>query len=47
MIKVAQIAPMGRKYRISSDSASVWPLRGLDGKTWAERRAEQEKESNK
>jgi len=47
MIKVAQIAPMGRKYRISSDSASVWPLRGLDGKTWAERRAQQEKEANK
>jgi len=45
MIKVAQIAPMGRKYRVSSEGA--WPLRGLDGKTWAERRAEREKESNK
>jgi hypothetical protein len=45
MIKVAQIAPMGRKYRVSSEGA--WPLRGLDGKTWAERRAEKEKELNK
>ena len=40
MIKIAQVAPMGRKHRVSSDSA--WPLRGLDGKTWAERRKEQE-----
>jgi len=38
MIKPAQAAPMGKKYRISSDSASVWPLRGADGKTFAERR---------
>jgi hypothetical protein len=45
MIKAAQIAPMGRKYRVSSEGA--WPLRGLDGKTWAERRAQKEKESNK
>jgi hypothetical protein len=42
MIKPAQAAPMGKKYRISSDSASVWPLRGADGKTFAERRKEQE-----
>jgi hypothetical protein len=41
MIKPQQAAPMGRKYRVSSDSA--WPLRGLDGKTFAERRAEREK----
>jgi hypothetical protein len=38
MIKPAQAAPMGKKYRISSDSASVWPLRGADGKTFAQRR---------
>ena len=41
MIKPQQAAPMGRTYRVSSDSA--WPLRGLDGKTFAERRAEREK----
>jgi len=45
MIKTQQAAPMGRKHRISSDSA--WPLRGLDGKTFAERRATREKEQSK
>jgi hypothetical protein len=45
MIKPQQAAPMGRKHRISSDSA--WPLRGLDGKTFAERRKEQEQEQSK
>ena len=45
MIKPQQAAPLGRKYRISSDSA--WPLRGLDGKTFAERRKEQEQEQSK
>jgi hypothetical protein len=45
MIKTQQAAPMGRKHRVSSDSA--WPLRGLDGKTFAERRAEREKEQSK
>lgn len=35
-----QAAPLGRKYRVSSESA--WPLRGLDGKTFAERRKERE-----
>jgi hypothetical protein len=47
MIKPQQAAPMGRKYRVSSESA--WPLRGLDGKTWAEakRRREQEQEQSK
>lgn len=35
-----QAAPLNRKYRVSSDSA--WPLRGLDGKTFAERRKEKE-----
>jgi hypothetical protein len=36
-----QAAPLGKKYRVSSDS--VWPLRGLDGKTFAERRKKQDK----
>ena len=41
MIKIpAQAAPLNRKYRVSSESA--WPLRGLDGKTFAERRKEKE-----
>ena len=40
MIKTQQAAPMGRKHRVSSESA--WPLRGLDGKTFAERRKERE-----
>jgi hypothetical protein len=41
MIKTPQqAAPLGRKYRVSSESA--WPLRGLDGKTWAQRRKEKE-----
>jgi hypothetical protein len=35
-----QAAPLKRNHRVSSDSA--WPLRGLDGKTWAERRKEKE-----
>ena len=41
MIQPAQAAPMGKTYRVSSESA--WPLRGADGKTFAERRKEQEK----
>jgi hypothetical protein len=46
MIKTQQAAPMGRSHRVSSDS--VWPLRSsIDGKTFAERRAEREKEQNK
>ena len=45
MIKPQQAAPMGRKHRVSSDSA--WPLRGLDGKTFAERRKEHEQEQSK
>ncbi len=44
MIKAAQAAPMGKNHRVSSDSA--WPLRGPDGKTFAERRAEREKEQS-
>ena len=42
MIKTPQqAAPLGRKHRVSSDSA--WPLRGLDGKTWAERKAQEQR----
>jgi len=41
MMNAQQAAPMGKKHRVSSDSA--WPLRGADGKTFAERRKEQEK----
>ncbi len=40
MIKPAQAAPIGKPYRVSSESA--WPLRGADGKTFADRRKEQE-----
>lgn len=41
MIKTPQqAAPLGRTYRVSSENA--WPLRGLDGKTFAERRKERE-----
>jgi hypothetical protein len=45
MIKAAQAAPLGKTYRVSSENA--WPLKGLDGKTFAERRAEREKEQSK
>lgn len=43
MIKTAQAAPMGKKHRVSSDSA--WPLRGVDGLTLAERRAKEQEQS--
>ena len=36
-----QVAPLGKTYRVSSDR--VWPLRGLDGKTFAERRKDERK----
>lgn len=36
MIKIAQIAPYGQK-RNAPDS--FYPLRGVDGLTWAERKA--------
>jgi hypothetical protein len=41
MIKTPQAAPLGRKHRVSSDSA--WPLRDLNGKTWAERKAQEQR----
>jgi hypothetical protein len=40
MMNAPQSAPMGKTYRVSSDS--VFPLRGADGKTFAERRKERE-----
>lgn len=39
-LNIRTAAPMGRNHRVSPQSA--WPLRGVDGKTFAERRAEQE-----
>jgi hypothetical protein len=41
MIKPQQAAPIGRKHRVSSDSA--WPLRDINGKTWAERKAQEQR----
>lgn len=41
MIKLAkQAAPVGKGYRVSSESA--WPLRGADGLTFAERKAKEQ-----
>lgn len=37
-MNIPQIAPIGQPRRISSDK--VWPLRDVNGKTWAERKAE-------
>jgi hypothetical protein len=45
MIKSKQAAPLGKTHRVSSESA--FPLRGVDGKTFAERRKEQEQEQSK
>jgi len=42
MIKAQQAAPLGKKHRVSSDSA--WPLRGADGLTWAERKAKEQEQ---
>lgn len=39
-LNIRTAAPMGLKHRVSPQSA--WPLRGADGKTFAERRKEQE-----
>ena len=43
MIKPAQAAPMGKTYRVSSESA--WPLRGVDGLTFAARKAKEQEQS--
>jgi hypothetical protein len=47
MIKPQQAAPMGRKYRVSSESA--WPLREQHKRqdVCRERRKEQEQEQSK
>lgn len=42
MIQPAQAAPMGKTYRVSSESA--WPLRGADGLTFAERKAKEQEQ---
>jgi hypothetical protein len=38
-------APIGKPYRVSSESA--WPLRSADGRTWAQVKADREKEWRK
>ena len=43
-MNIPQIAPIGQPHRISSDK--VWPLRDVNGKTWAERRRDQEKKDD-
>jgi hypothetical protein len=45
MINPQQAAPLGLKHRVSSESA--WPLRGVDGKTFAERFAQRKKDESK
>jgi hypothetical protein len=37
-MKLAQIAPIDRRARYSKSAPSVWPLRGVDGLTFAERK---------
>jgi len=45
MIKSKQAAPMGKKYRVSSESA--WPVRNADGLTFAEAKRLREQEQSK
>jgi hypothetical protein len=45
MIKPSQAAPMGKPYRVSSDSA--FPLRNSEGLTFAEAKRRREQEQNK
>lgn len=44
-MKVVQSAPTGKSYRVSSEAS--WPLRGVDGLTFAERKMMKEKEDKK
>jgi len=37
--RIPQAAPIIRNARYMRSSPSVWPLRGADGRTWAERKA--------
>lgn len=39
-----QAAPINRTARTRSSKDSVWPLRGVDGLTFAERKSKKEKE---
>lgn len=41
-LNIRTAAPMGRKHRVSPQSA--WPLRGADGLTWAERKAKEQEQ---
>jgi hypothetical protein len=45
MIKAQQAAPLGKPYRVSSDSA--FPLRNSDGLTFAEAKRLREQEQSK
>jgi hypothetical protein len=45
MIKPKQAAPMGKKYRVSSESA--WPVRNSEGLTFAEAKRRREQEQSK
>lgn len=36
-------APMGKPYRVSSNS--VWPLRGVDGRTFAQAKEERNRDA--
>ena len=45
MIKPKQAAPMGKKYRVSSESA--WPVRNADGLTFAEAKRRRDQEQGK
>jgi hypothetical protein len=45
MIKAQQAAPMGKPYRVSSDSA--FPLRNSDGLTFAEAKRLREQKQSK
>ena len=40
-MKIAQTAPIDRRARYSKSPRSVWPLRGADGLTFAERKAKE------
>lgn len=42
-LNIRTAAPMGRNHRVSPQSA--WPLRGVDGLTFAERKAKEQEQS--
>jgi hypothetical protein len=46
-MKIAQIAPIDRRARYSKAPRSVWPLRGVDGLTFAERKAKDSQEAER